>query len=190
VTGIRRLAFAIAACALLAAPLSMSAQFVPDGKWWKRPRIAAAIELTGDQEKQLDQIFIRTRPKLIDLKADLEKREFEFQTAMEDGATTDRKVIAGRIEAREEARARLQKELTLMVLDMKQVLRHDQWDKLTRMVQEVRERRRELKEDERGLGMRPAPGAARGQPAPAPAQAEPHRPASGSAPTPGRPSNR
>jgi Spy/CpxP family protein refolding chaperone len=189
VTRFRRLVCALVGCALLAAPLSLSAQFVPDGKWWKRPRIAAAIELTGDQEKQLDQIFIRTRPKLIDLKAEVEKREFEFQTAMEDTTTTDRKVIGARIEAREEARAKLQKELTLMVLDMKQVLRHDQWDKLTRMVQELRERRRELKEDERGMGLRPAPGGQRAQPQPAPA--EPRRPgASGSAPTPGRPSNR
>jgi Spy/CpxP family protein refolding chaperone len=147
----------VLAGALLAAPSPVSAQFVPDGKWWKRPRIAAFIELSVDQERQLDAIFIRTKPKLIDLKAEVEKREFEFQTAMEEGATTDRRVVAARIEAREEARARLQKELVLMVLDMKQVLRKEQWDKLTRMQQELRERRREMKEDERGLGLRPQP---------------------------------
>jgi Spy/CpxP family protein refolding chaperone len=173
----RSLALALALIgAFLAAPSPLSAQFVPDGKWWKRPRIAAAIELTPDQEKQLDAIFIRTRPKLIDLKAEVEKREFEFQNAMEEGSTTDRKVITARIEAREESRAKLQKELVLMVLDMKQVLRKEQWERMTRMQQELRERRREMKEDERGLGLRPkSPAIERRQPPPA-----------AGAPTPGR----
>ena len=121
-----------------------------------------------------------TRPKLIDLKAEVEKSEFEFQTAMEEGANTDRKVIATRIEAREEARAKLQKELVLMVLDMKQVLRRDQWDKLTRMQQELRERRREMKEDERGMGLRP-------QAPRQPAQGEAHRPGASAAPHPPAP---
>ena len=169
---------------LLAAPSPVSAQFMPDGKWWKRPRIAAYIDLTSEQEKQLDSIFNRTRPKLIDLKAEVEKREFEFQTAMEEGSTTDRKVIAERIEAREEARARLQKELVLLVLDMKQILRKDQWEKLTKMQQELRERRREMREDERGLGLRP-PAIERKKPPP-PA-AEPRRSgAAAGAPTPRR----
>jgi Spy/CpxP family protein refolding chaperone len=165
----RLFALVLAAGGFLAVPLSLSAQFVPDGKWWKRPRIAAAIGLTPEQEKQLDQIFVRTRPKLIDLKAEVEKREFEFQTAMEDSATVDRAAIAARIQAREEARAKLQKELVLMVLDMKQVLHKEQWDRLTRMQQQMRERRREMKEDERGLGLQPPPPAnGERQPSPPP----------------------
>ena len=161
----RRFAFAVAfACAALgAAPLS--AQFIPDGKWWKRPRISAAIDLSAEQGKQLDEIFARTRPKLIDLKADADKREFEFQQAMEEGSSTgvDRKAIAARVEAREEARAKLQKELVLMVFDMRQVLRPEQWERLTRMQQVIREqnqeRRQNLREQERRLerqeGQRP-----------------------------------
>jgi Spy/CpxP family protein refolding chaperone len=156
---VKRLLVALLLAALAAAPLL--AQFVPDGKWWKRPRIAAAIDLTLDQEKQLDQIFARTRPKLIDLKAELDKREFEFQQAMEDGGTADRKVVTARIEAREEARAKLQSELALMVLDMKHVLRPEQWDRLTRMQQAVRERmkerRRQMREEQRRLEDERAP---------------------------------
>ena len=149
----KRLALALLLAALAAAPLS--AQFMPDGKWWKRPRIAAAIELTPDQEKQLDQIFARNRPKLIDLRAEFDKREFEFQQAMEASDTVDRKAVASCIEAREEARAKLQKELALMVLDMKRVLRPEQWDRLTKMQQAVRERmqekRREMRDEQRRL---------------------------------------
>jgi Spy/CpxP family protein refolding chaperone len=150
---VKRLLLAVLFASAAAAPLS--AQFVPDGKWWKRPRIAAAIDLTAEQEKQLDQIFARTRPKLIDLKAELDKREFEFQQSMEESGMADRKVVAARIEAREDARAKLQKELALMVLDMKNVLKPQQWDRLTKMQQEVRERmqerRQQLRDEQRRL---------------------------------------
>jgi Spy/CpxP family protein refolding chaperone len=165
---VRRLVLAVLLAAVAAPPLS--AQFVPDGKWWKRPRIAAAIDLTADQEKQLDQVFARTRPKLIDLKAELDKREFEFQQAMEAGDAVDRKVVGSRIEAREEARAKLEKELALMVLDMKHVLRPEQWDRLTKMQQAVRERmqerRREMREEQQRLeGQRPPEELRRPRPA-------------------------
>lgn len=164
----KRLAAAAALCLLAVPPLS--GQFMPDGKWWKRPRIAAAIDLTADQEKQLDQIFARTRPRLIDLKAELDKREFEFQQLMEAGDAVDRKAVASRIEAREAARANLQKELALMVLDMKHVLRIEQWERLQRMQQAVRERlqerRHELREEQRRLEGDRAPGQLR-RPAPA-----------------------
>jgi len=161
---VKRLLPAVLLAALAAAPLS--AQFVPDGKWWKRPRIASAIDLTAEQEKQLDQIFARNRPKLIDLKAEFDKREFEFQQAMEEGSIADRKAITSHIEAREEARAKLQKELALMVLDMRQVLRPEQWDRLTRMQQTIRERmqekRRELRDEQRRLEGQKAPNQPRG----------------------------
>ena len=143
----RRAAGLVLLAAFAAAPLC--AQFVPDGKWWKRPRIAAAIELTPEQEKQLDQIFAHNRPKLIDLKADLDKKNFEFEQAMEAGDTTDRKIVAARIEANEEARAKLQKELALMVLDMKHVMKPEQWDRLIRMQQEIRERMQEKRQEQR-----------------------------------------
>jgi Spy/CpxP family protein refolding chaperone len=144
---VKRTLLALGLAAITTAPLS--AQFVPEGKWWKRPRIAAYISLTAEQEKQLDAIFARNRPHIIDLKADLEKRQFEYEQAMEAGA--DRKVVADRIEAREDARAKLQKELSLMLLDMRQVLKPEQWEKLTRLQQAIRERmqqrRRQMRED-------------------------------------------
>jgi hypothetical protein len=140
---------------LLTAP-ALAAPLIPDGKWWKRPRIATAVGLTPEQTAELEKIFVRTKPKLIDLKAELEKRQFEFQQAMED-SNADRQAITERIEEREKARASLQKELTLMVLDMKRVLREDQWERLTRIHREfqqrVQQRRRQLRQEAREEGL-------------------------------------
>lgn len=115
---------------------------LPEGKWWKRPRIAAAIALTPEQESRIDGIFSKARPLLIDRKADLEKKQGELQDSLED-ANADRRAVAARVDAVEDARAELQKARILMILDVKQVLRPEQWERLLRMQQEFRRERRE-----------------------------------------------
>lgn len=129
----------------LAAAFPLAAQpEVPDGKWWKRPRIAEQIRLSDDQTRRIEDIFVRNRPKLIDLRAELEKRQFELQQAMEEGR--DRRAVEGRIDAVENARKDLQKSRALMVLDMKAVLKPEQWERLKQIVQQNRQRRRLMRD--------------------------------------------
>lgn len=130
--------------AAAAAPALAQAD-MPDGKWWKRPRLAAEINLSPQQERDIEKIFVRTRPRLIDLKADLEKKQLALQVSMENHAA-DRRAIEKEIEAVENARAELQKARALMILDMKQVLKPDQWDRLLQMQQSIRERRQMMRE--------------------------------------------
>ncbi len=136
----------VAAALFLASVAAASAALpppdLPEGKWWKRPRIAAEINLSPEQEKQIESIFTRARPVLIDRKAVLEKAQGELQDALED-TNADRRAIGARIEAVESARAELQKARILMVLDMKQVLRPEQWERLVRLQESFRRERRE-----------------------------------------------
>jgi len=111
---------------------------LPDGKWWKRPLVASAIGLTSEQTREIEAIFSKARPNLIDWKADLEKKQGELEDAIE--ADAERKEIEGRVDVVEDARAELQKARILMMLDIKQVLRAEQWDQLVRMQQEARRR--------------------------------------------------
>jgi Spy/CpxP family protein refolding chaperone len=147
------LAFAVL---LLAAPL-LATQYLPDGKWWKRPRIAAEIGLTPEQTREIDAIFVKSRSRLIDLKAELEKRQAELQDFMED-ETADRKAVAQKIDQVENARAELQKARALMFLDMKGVLRPEQWERVKEMQARARqfqeERRRRLRMEEERLDRR------------------------------------
>jgi Spy/CpxP family protein refolding chaperone len=140
---------AAAGAALLLMAAAASAQAAAEGKWWKRPRIASELQLSADQVDQLEKIFARVKPKLIDLRADLEKKQFDYEQSMQ-AESTDRKTIEAKIEAREESRARLQKELALMELDMKQVLKPDQRERLMRLKEEAKqrlqERRRRLRD--------------------------------------------
>lgn len=140
---------------LLAAP-AVRAGDSPEGKWWKNPRVAAELGLSPDQAIEIEKIFVHSRPKLIDLRGDLEKKQLDLQVAMED-KTADRSAVEKKIESVETARAALQKTRALMLLDMKQVLKPDQWERLMQKQQERRdqmqERRRRLQEE----GARPRP---------------------------------
>lgn len=152
---------------LTAAPL-WGAPGLPDGKWWKRPRLTSEIGLTADQSSEIEKVFVRSRTKLIDLRADLEKKQLALQEAMEDH-NSDRHAVEKRIAEVETARAELQKTRALMVLDMKQVLRPQQWERLLEMQREMRERMQERRWEMRGEkripeGYPPVGGATRPRP--------------------------
>jgi Spy/CpxP family protein refolding chaperone len=127
--------------ASLAGSAAASPANLPEGKWWKNPRVVAEINLTNDQVREIEDIFERARPKLIDSKGELEKREGDLQEAIE--SNVDRRDIAAKVDAVEKARAELQKTRILMVLDMRQTLKGEQWERLVRMHQEFRRERRE-----------------------------------------------
>jgi Spy/CpxP family protein refolding chaperone len=142
---VRGLRLAVALAMLLGLDASgLFAQAPADGKWWKRPRVARQLDLSSDQVAQLEKIFAQTKPKLIDLRAEFEKKQFDYDQAMQND-DVDRKELETKIEAREQARASLQKELALMELDMKKVLSPAQREKLV----EMREKARELVQERR-----------------------------------------
>lgn len=120
--------------------------------------MAAEIGLTSEQSDQVEKIFVRERGKLIDLRADLEKKQLGLESAMENPAA-DRADVEKRIGAVEAARAELQKTRALMYLDMKQVLKPEQWSRLVQMRQQrqerIKERRRQFAEQEHDGQERP-----------------------------------
>jgi Spy/CpxP family protein refolding chaperone len=133
---------AFTALVALAPAPAVSAVEMPDGKWWKNPHVTAELGVTAEQTEEIEKIFVRSRSKLIDLRADLEKRQLDLQTAMDDKAA-DRAAVEKKIEAVENARAALQKTRALMILDMKQVLKPEQWERLVQKQHEWREQMQE-----------------------------------------------
>jgi len=144
---VKRSALAFCVLLTLTAPAAASPD-LPDGKWWKRPRVAAHVGLTTDQTRQIEEIFVRSRGRLIDLKADLEKKQADLQDAIDDPGA-DRRAVAQQIDTVENARAELQKARALMFLDMKRILRPEQWERLREL--QVRARRT-MEERRRRMG--------------------------------------
>jgi Spy/CpxP family protein refolding chaperone len=145
---LRRLLLAAVFVAFSGAPAVLAQ--MPDGKWWKNPGMTADLNLTAEQSEQIEKIFVRARVKLIDLKADLEKKQLDLQEAMQD-KTANRAAVEKKIESVENARAALQKTRALMILDMKQVLKPEQWDRLVQKTMERREMIRERMQERRRM---------------------------------------
>jgi Spy/CpxP family protein refolding chaperone len=113
---------------------------MPDGKWWKNPQVARTLALTDAQVDRIEKIFLRVRPELIDLRADLEKKRLTQNSLMEEPSVqTDE---AGKaIDETERARSRLEKARAMMFLEIRQVLTPVQREKLLERREEMRERR-------------------------------------------------
>lgn len=123
------------------------------GKWWKNSEIVKRLQITESQVKQIEQIFLEHRLKLVDLRAELERRELQLKPLMEIDQPDEAKVLAqtARIAA---ARAELEKANTSMMLAIRRVLSVEQWKKL----EDIRDTRR--------LPAPPAPTAPPSPPAP------------------------
>src|SRR5256886_15158766 len=96
------------------------------GKWWQNSEIAKKLQLNDGQISQLDQIFYEHKLKLIDYGAEMEKQDLKLQTLLDADVPNE-----GQVEAQVDqvlaARGKLEREFTLMNLDLRKVLALDQW---------------------------------------------------------------
>jgi Spy/CpxP family protein refolding chaperone len=99
------------------------------GKWWQNSEIAKKLQLSDDQIGQLDQTFYDHKVKLIDYGAEMEKQDLKLQTLLDADVPNE-----GQVEAQVDqvlaARGKLEREYTLMNLDLRKVLALDQWRQL------------------------------------------------------------
>ncbi len=99
------------------------------GKWWQNSDIAKKLQLSDGQIGQLDQTFYDHKLKLIDYGAEMEKQDLKLQTLLDADVPNE-----GQVEAQVDqvlaARGKLEREYTLMNLDLRKVLSLDQWRQL------------------------------------------------------------
>jgi Spy/CpxP family protein refolding chaperone len=99
------------------------------GKWWQNSDIAKKLQLSDGQIAQLDQTFYDHKVKLIDYGADMEKQDLKLQTLLDADVPNEGQVEA-QVNQVLEARGKLEREFTMMNLDLRKVLSLDQWRQL------------------------------------------------------------
>lgn len=158
----------LALVALPAVPSGAQMLEMPGGKWWKRPAIVEGLKLSTEQQDRLDEVFLKNRRAFVDLKADVDRRTIDLEDLMGARDLDSRKVAAAS-EALEQARGRLGKARTMMVVEMRGILTEAQWKQITdRRDQWRAEREGEMKKRlARPRGTAPRQGAARSGEAPA-----------------------
>ncbi|MBE0657926.1 MAG: periplasmic heavy metal sensor [Bryobacteraceae bacterium] len=134
---------------MLAAPLMAQ---MPRGafNWWESP-LTRDINLTEDQRKQIQEAIRGFRPKLIDLRASLEKAELETEDAL-DAETLDMKRANEAIERLAASRADMTRTMSQMSIKFRSILTVEQW-------KDLQKRRAEMMRNRPGAmgpGQRPA----------------------------------
>jgi hypothetical protein len=99
------------------------------GKWWQNSDTAKKLQLSDAQIGQLDQIFYDHRVKLIDYGADMAKQDLKLQTLV-DADVPDEGQVNVQVDQVLAARGKLEREYTLMNLDLRKVLSLEQWRQL------------------------------------------------------------
>jgi heavy-metal resistance protein len=99
------------------------------GKWWQNSEIAKKLQLSDGQIGQLDQTFYDHKVKLIDYGAEMEKQDLKLQ-ALLDADVPNEGQVESQVDQVLAARGKLEREFTLMNLDLRKVLSLDQWRQL------------------------------------------------------------
>ena len=141
----RRTLAALFAAALAALPAAAQMIEMPAGKWWKRPAVVESLKLSPEQQERLDEVFSKNRRAFVDLKADVDRRTIDLEDLFA-ARDVDPKKVAAAAEALEQARGRLGKARTMMVVEMRGILTEEQWKKIVdRRDQWRSEREREMR---------------------------------------------
>lgn len=106
------------------------------GKWWQDSNLAKQLQLTDAQISKLNQIFYDHRLKLIDDDASMEKADLGLQNLLDQDEPKDSDVEA-QMDQVLAARGKLEREYTMMNLDLRKVLSVQQW----RQLKSIREQR-------------------------------------------------
>jgi Spy/CpxP family protein refolding chaperone len=77
---------------LISLPGLAAGQDVPSGKWWYNQKVVQNLDLTQKEIRQLDQLYVNSHRKLIELKNAVEREQFELDTLLEKKTVDDAKV--------------------------------------------------------------------------------------------------
>lgn len=111
---------------------SLGAQ-MPKGiyAWWSRPEIRRDLNLTPQQQRQIQATMRGYRPRLIDIRAEVEKAEIDLQVQFDHDPVDEGKANQA-IDRLIAARSDLTRTLSELSLKLRMVLTEQQWQQLQR----------------------------------------------------------
>jgi Spy/CpxP family protein refolding chaperone len=121
-------------------PMDSLGARMPLGKWWHTPQVAEQLNLNGREKEQLDELFIQTRRKMIDLKSAVERERLELSILM-DKETMDEGAVKGQFKKLGQARASLAAERFRFILAVRKILGAARFQGLKTLFWESREKR-------------------------------------------------
>jgi Spy/CpxP family protein refolding chaperone len=98
-------------------------------RWWKNAEVVKTIGLSDAQVQKIEQIFLDSRVKLVDIHATLQKEEIRLEPLLQ-ADNPDESAVMGAIDRIAAARADLEKANARMAFAIRRVLTPEQWKQL------------------------------------------------------------
>jgi Spy/CpxP family protein refolding chaperone len=115
----------------------------PNGKWWKRPKLAEKIGITEEEKEKLDNIYYKHRYQMIDLHSQVQKERLELEQRI-DSKDFDTKVCIDHFTRLQKARNNRAAERFRFLIKVRELLDLDRFQQLKEQVRKYRtERSRE-----------------------------------------------
>ena len=114
---------------LTTSPTIAVSQDVPSGKWWRNQRMSKQLNLNKTEKSKLDQAFVNSRRKLIELKSIVEKERFELENILEN-ETLDEQAVKEQFNKLEKARANLAGERFNFLVQVRKILGNERFQRI------------------------------------------------------------
>lgn len=138
-------------CVLIAAvpPLGAQEFDLPPGKWWEDPRLAERIGLGEEQQDRIRDLVYKGAREMIDFKAAADVAGLDLAEVV-NSSQFDPEAVRTAYAAYQNARRQLENARFEMLLEVRQVLTNEQWQKL----QEIKLRMQQMRGQQRRPGQR------------------------------------
>jgi len=126
---------------LIPPAIALGVQDVPLGKWWHNPQVSKQMNLNKDEIRKLDETYLESRRKLIDLKSRVERERFELENLLE-RETLDETSVMEQFKRVESARNRLATERFSFLVQVRKILGFERYQNLKMLFDRFRHQKR------------------------------------------------
>lgn len=118
--------FALSGVGLAKRPGGMAKLKMPPGKWWQMPEVAEKLDLTSQEQQELDELFAQSQRRMIDLRNNVQKEKFELELIL-DQQDFDKPACMNRFKKFQNARTNLADERFKFLVEVRKLLDHNRY---------------------------------------------------------------
>jgi Spy/CpxP family protein refolding chaperone len=126
---LKRISIVILMIFMISLPQFAGGQDIPSGKWWYNQKVVQNLNLTQSEIHQLDQLWVDSQRRLIELKNTVEREQFELDTLLSK-KTVDDAAVRQQFKRLERARTDLADERLRFVIGVREIIGPDRFQQL------------------------------------------------------------
>lgn len=126
---LKRILIGIMLVFMISLPDFAGGQDIPSGKWWYNQKVVQNLNLTQSEIHQLDELYVDSHRRLIELKNTVEREQFELDTLLGEKTVDDAKVRQ-QFKRLESARTDLADERLRFVIRVREIIGADRFQQL------------------------------------------------------------